>query len=266
MLLPNSESVHTELVSRLQTAVFPTSNPSRPIRQQHPKRGNSNSRNPTPLLQQHHALNPGKISHTHAINVNPTGDLLAKFICAIPNDRVKTRIHCFLNQGANFLTEQIVDHQLNVTGFGQPIFNCRGGVKRIWYILFKGIICGHGLERINAFFASIPYEWYTNNDIANFEGYYASVFYSYFAGLGLNITVEDSSSHGRLDMAVDFNDNIYLFEFKVVEMASEGAAMAQLQEKRYADKYRGLDQPIHLIAVEFSKNIRNITAFEVAHA
>ena len=124
-----------------------------------------------------------------------------------------------------------------------------------------------GMETLfHAFFASIPYEWYTNNYIANFEGYYASVFYSYFAGLGLNITVEDSSSHGRLDMAVHFNDNIYLFEFKVVEMASEGAAMAQLQEKRYADKYRGLDQPIHLIGVEFSKNTRNIMAFEVARA
>ena len=118
----------------------------------------------------------------------------------------------------------------------------------------------------HAFFASIPYEWYTNNDIANFEGYYASVFYSYFAGLGLNITVEDSSSQGRVDMAVHFNDNIYLFEFKVVELASDGAAMAQLQAKGYADKYRGLDQPIHLIGVEFSKNTRNITAFEVVRA
>ena len=124
-----------------------------------------------------------------------------------------------------------------------------------------------GLETLfHAFFASIPYEWYTNNDIANFEGYYASVFYSYFAGLGLDITVEDSSSHGRVDMTVHFNDNIYLFEFKVVELASDGAAMAQLQEKGYADKYRGLDQPIHLIGVEFSKNTRNITAFDVVRA
>ena len=118
----------------------------------------------------------------------------------------------------------------------------------------------------HAFYASIPYEWYTNNDIAKFEGYYASVFYSYFAGLGLNIKVEDSSSHGRVDMTVHFNDNIYLFEFKVVELASEGTAMAQLQEKGYADKYRGLDQPIHLIGVEFSKDTRNITAFEVVQA
>ena len=47
-----------------------------------------------------------------------------------------------------------------------------------------------------SFFASIPYEWYTNNDIASYEGFYASVFYSYFAGLGLDVVVEDSSSHG----------------------------------------------------------------------
>ena len=118
----------------------------------------------------------------------------------------------------------------------------------------------------HAFFASIPHQWYTNNNIANYEGYYASVFYSYFAGLGLDITVEDSSNHGRLDMAVRFNGNVYLFEFKVVETAPPGAAMAQLKERRYADKYRGLGQPMHLVAVEFSGETRNLAAFEVEHA
>ena len=114
-----------------------------------------------------------------------------------------------------------------------------------------------------AFFASIPYEWCTNNDIARYEGYYASVFYSYFASLGLDITVEDSSSHGHVDMAVRFNRNIYLFEFKVVELDSGGTAMAQLKEKRYADKYRHLGRPIHLVAVEFSRDTRNVVGFEV---
>ena len=124
-----------------------------------------------------------------------------------------------------------------------------------------------GLKTLfHAFFASIPYEWYTNNDIARYEGYYASVFYSYFAALGLDITVEDSSSHGRLDMAVLFNNNVYLFEFKVVELSSAGAALAQLQERRYADKYRSLGQPIYLIGVEFSKEERNLTAFSVERA
>ena len=124
-----------------------------------------------------------------------------------------------------------------------------------------------GLETLfHAFFASIPYEWYNNNDIAGYEGYYASVFYSYFAALGLDITVEDSSSHGRLDMAVLFNGHVYLFEFKVVELASAGAALAQLQERRYANKYRALGQPIHLIGVEFSKEERNVAAFDVEQA
>ncbi len=124
-----------------------------------------------------------------------------------------------------------------------------------------------GLEKLfRAFFASIPYEWHTNNEIAAYEGYYASVFYSYFAGLGLDVTVEDSSSHGRLDMAVLFNEHVYLFELKVVELAPEGAAMAQLQTRGYADKYRHLGRPIHLIAVEFSREARNLAAFEVASA
>ena len=124
-----------------------------------------------------------------------------------------------------------------------------------------------GLENLfKAFFASIPYQWHTKNNIADYEGYYASVFYSYFASVGLDIVVEDSSSHGRLDMAVRFNDNIYLFEFKVVESAAEGAAMAQLREKRYADKYRDLNQPIHLVAIAFSRETRNVVGFETVLA
>ncbi len=124
-----------------------------------------------------------------------------------------------------------------------------------------------GLESLfKAFFASIPYQWHTNNEIANYEGYYASVFYSYFASVGFDIVVEDSSSDGRLDMAVRFNDNVYLFEFKVVEQASEGAAMAQLQEKGYADKYRDSGEPVHLIGVEFSRETRNLIAFETTLA
>ena len=119
-------------------------------------------------------------------------------------------------------------------------------------------------ELFHAFFAGIPYQWYTNNDIAEYEGYYASVFYSYFAALGYDVRVEESSSHGRLDMAVRAGGQVYLFEFKVVELAPPGSALAQLQERDYAAKYRSRGEPIHLIGVEFSRKTRNVTAFEVA--
>ena len=96
------------------------------------------------------------------------------------------------------------------------------------------------------------------------EGYYASVFYSYFAALGYEIAVEESSSHGRLDMAARTGGHAYLFEFKVVELAPPGSALAQLQARDYAAKYRGLGEPIHLVGVEVSRKPRNVTAFEVA--
>ncbi|GHU06579.1 ATPase AAA [Betaproteobacteria bacterium] len=112
-------------------------------------------------------------------------------------------------------------------------------------------------------YASIPHDWYRKNNIDRFEGYYASVFYASFAAFGLDIVPEDVSNQGKLDMAVKFNNQIYLFEFKVVEDAAEGKALSQIKEKKYADKYRALNQPIHLIGVEFSKKERNVVGFEV---
>ena len=121
-----------------------------------------------------------------------------------------------------------------------------------------------GLGKLfHAFYAGIPHQWYTNNEIASYEGYYAAVFYAYFASLGLTVSVEDSTSRGRLDMALRFGGAVYLFEFKVVEQAGPGAALAQLKDRGYADKYRGSGEPIHLVGVEFSSETRNIAAFEV---
>ncbi|WP_058553676.1 ATP-binding protein [Thiohalocapsa sp. ML1] len=114
-----------------------------------------------------------------------------------------------------------------------------------------------------AFFQSIPHDWYRNNPIAAYEGYYASVFYAYFASLGLDLTPEESSNAGRLDMALRFNAQVYLFEFKVVELAPAGRALAQIKDKGYADKYRAEGRPIHLIGVEFSREQRTVVGFEV---
>lgn len=114
----------------------------------------------------------------------------------------------------------------------------------------------------HSFFASIPYQWYNNNHIQHYEGYYASVFYSYFAALGLAVTLEDTSNLGRVDMTLKFNQRVYIFEFKVVELSPQGQALQQIKTKAYADKYRSLNQPIYLIGVEFSKTDRNIVGFD----
>jgi len=121
-----------------------------------------------------------------------------------------------------------------------------------------------GLQQLfTAFFASIPADWYRNNPIARYEGYYASVFYAYFASLGLDMVPEESSNAGRLDMAVRFAGQVFLFEFKVVELAPEGRALQQIKDRGYAHKYRLEDGPIHLIGVEFSRERRSVVGFEV---
>ena len=121
-----------------------------------------------------------------------------------------------------------------------------------------------GLEQLfSAFYASIPHDWYRNNPIAQYEGYYASVFYAYFASLGLDLTPEDTSNLGRLDLALRFNGNLYLMEFKVVELAPEGRALEQIKARGYAEKYRAEGLPIHLMGIEFSKEKRALVGFEV---
>jgi hypothetical protein len=129
---------------------------------------------------------------------------------------------------------------------------------------------GNDFDRIREIFfslyASISSDWFRKNDLDRFEGYYASVFYASFAALGMDIVPEDVSHQGKLDMAVKFNEQIYLFEFKVVEDEAEGRALRQIREKRYADKYQASNQTIHLIGVEFSKKARNVVEFEVGVA
>jgi hypothetical protein len=117
-------------------------------------------------------------------------------------------------------------------------------------------------ELFQSFFASIPHAWYDNNPICRYEGFYASVFYSYFAALGYDVRVEDATNHGRIDMAVILPGHIYLFEFKVVELLPNGRALQQLRDKAYGDRYRAHGLPIHLIGVEFSRESRNVLGFE----
>ena len=118
-------------------------------------------------------------------------------------------------------------------------------------------------QTLQAFFSSIPHDWYRKHQVANYEGYYASIVYCYFAALGLDVCVEDATSHGRIDMTVKLGAHIYIFEFKVVELLAEDRALQQIKDKAYADKYRAAGEPIHLIGVEFSKEQRSVVGFEV---
>ena len=124
-----------------------------------------------------------------------------------------------------------------------------------------------GLEAwFRALFAGIPYHWHRRNTIADYEGYYASVFYSFFVGAGATVTAEDSGSAGRADLTVQTAGRVYLFEFKVFVASQQGAALRQIQERGYAAKYHHLGRPVHLVGVEFNADTRDVEVFESALA
>ncbi|GAB6057608.1 ATP-binding protein [Desulfonatronum parangueonense] len=115
----------------------------------------------------------------------------------------------------------------------------------------------------HALFAAIPNDWYRKNNLAAYEGYYCSIFYCVFAGLGLDTRPEEPTNRGRIDMTVLFENRAYVFEFKVVDLdQTPGSALEQIKRKGYADKFRADAEAVYLIGVEFDREERNIVSFE----
>lgn len=121
-------------------------------------------------------------------------------------------------------------------------------------------------------FASIAYNNFSGSELYHYEGYYASVIYSFFASLGTTLIAEDVTNLGRIDLTLRVpqmengewnmaNELItYIFEFKVIdEETGDGqSALQQIKTKEYARKYDG---EIWLIGIEFGKSVRNVVGF-----
>ena len=114
-------------------------------------------------------------------------------------------------------------------------------------------------SELQRLFASIATDNYRKNNIAHFEGYYASVVYSFFVGMGLTVIAEDASSRGRVDLSIQLGANTYIIEFKVVKRkARSNSALQQIIQQGYATKYSG---HVYQVGIEFSETKRNIIGF-----
>jgi len=167
-----------------------------------------------------------------------------EYILKYPNLEVKHSLNDYVltNLSQDAITKQMIQGSLYDTLLKNDIANMK--------------------EIFHSFFSSIPHDWYRKNNIANYEGYYASVFYRYFASLALDVTPEDTTNKGKIDMTLKFEDVIYIFEFKVTELVKDkNSALQQIRDKKYYEKYSDC-KTIYLIGIEFSKEDKNITAYE----
>ncbi len=111
-------------------------------------------------------------------------------------------------------------------------------------------------------FANIPYNNYVNNNILHYEGFYASVIYTYLVSLGIEVIGEDVTNKGRIDLTIKILNYIYIIEFKVTSTSNTNNALKQIKDKNYAQKYLNEGKEIFLIGIHFNEEERNISSFE----
>ena len=116
------------------------------------------------------------------------------------------------------------------------------------------------VAELKSLFAKISYTNYTNNEISKYEGYYSAIVYVYLESLWYEITWEDTTNKGRIDLTVKTEDKIYIVEFKMSYIKEK--PMEQIENKKYYEKYMTEWKQIYLVGMVFDEEARNIVEYE----
>lgn len=96
------------------------------------------------------------------------------------------------------------------------------------------------------------------------EAYYNSIFYliaTLLTDNNFNVYSEILTSKGRIDMAVETEANIFIIEFKCNQSADN--AIAQIEDKNYAESFKLKNKEIILIGINFDTQTKNIEEIKI---
>ena len=118
-------------------------------------------------------------------------------------------------------------------------------------------------DRLRSWLAGIPYQWHATGDLARYEAWYASLLHMCLRAIGVDMRLEEASSRGRADMVILLREQVFVIEFKMAAGESDveaalDAAIAQMRDRGYGDKYRHGTKPVHLIGVACGREARNL--------
>jgi len=113
------------------------------------------------------------------------------------------------------------------------------------------------IETMSTIYASIPYAIESKRD----EAYFHTIFYLMVCASGVNANSEVLTCDGRIDLAVEFPDKVYVIEFKCNQSAD--AALGQIRKKEYALKFRQTGKKIFLMGINFDSEKRNISEWKL---
>jgi hypothetical protein len=115
------------------------------------------------------------------------------------------------------------------------------------------------ISKLKSYFASIPYDIVPKRNLD--EKYFQLIFYLLMRSTSFNVNIEDRTSDGRIDLVLEADDNIYLFELKIDSSAE--AALKQIKDKKYYEKYSNIPKKLFLIGINFDTKTRNISEYLV---
>ena len=117
------------------------------------------------------------------------------------------------------------------------------------------------IEGVKAFFAGIPYHLLTKKEevrrMEKAERHYHVILYTLLVAFGADIRAEEPTAKGRADIVLKMPKHIYVVELKVDDTADN--ALAQINTRGYAKKYRLDGRPVTKVGIAFSSKERNIT-------
>lgn len=111
---------------------------------------------------------------------------------------------------------------------------------------------------LKSFFADYDYSFIPKKDI---ELHYHNVVFTVCKLIGLRTKAEYHTSNGRIDMLIETNDSVFIFEFKL-NLGSK-LAMKQIEEKDYAAPFASDSRKIYKIGVNFSTRLRGIKDWKI---
>ena len=108
----------------------------------------------------------------------------------------------------------------------------------------------------NHVFATVPYHIFNKT-----EAYYHSLVHVTLTLSGYMVFSEVITNKGRIDTVLETEDLVAIFEFKMDSSAE--VAMAQIHEKKYAERYAKKGKDLFLIGVNFDSPERRINSWIV---
>ncbi len=109
------------------------------------------------------------------------------------------------------------------------------------------------IETVQSIIASIPYTQIANRN----EAYYHTIFYLMLSASGVPVQTEVFTATGRLDIAVEFTDKVFVIELKCNQSSEK--AIQQILEKRYYERYKWEKREIYLMGINFDAEARTVS-------